>query len=146
MRRLHESLGEVLDYAAERSVGIGIEYEPGLLIERYEELAALIDAMDSPCLGANLDLGHSHVLGEDPTTVITGLSPKIFHVHIEDIRDRKHYHLIPGIGEMDFAALFTMLHAHGYGGFATVELYTYPHPPREAATEALRYLRNIVPH
>ena len=43
-----------------------MEYEPGLLIERYEELALLIDDMGSPWFGANLDLGHSRVLGEDP--------------------------------------------------------------------------------
>ena len=42
---------------------IGIEYEPGLLIERCEELLMLIEDMNSPYLGANLDLGHSHVLG-----------------------------------------------------------------------------------
>ena len=77
---LHGALHELLDYAAERSIRIGIEYEPGLLIERYEELAALIDAMGSPNLGANLDLGHSHVLGEDHETVISGLGPSVFHV------------------------------------------------------------------
>ncbi|MBI5569108.1 MAG: sugar phosphate isomerase/epimerase [Desulfomonile tiedjei] len=140
---LRESVGEVLSYAKERSVRIGIEYEPGLLIERYEELATLLEAMDSPFLGANLDLGHSHVLGEDPATVIRGLSAKIFHLHIEDIRARKHYHLIPGAGDMDFIGLFQMLEERGYTGFATVELYTYPHRPEAAGAEALHYLRNL---
>lgn len=146
MHVLRESLREIIDYAESRSVHLGIEYEPGILIERYEELAALIQAMDSPYLGANLDLGHSHVLGEDPAVVIKGLSPRIFHVHVEDIRDRKHYHLIPGMGDMDFKMLFTMLYECGYKGFASVELYTYPHEPEAAARAALRYLRNVSKH
>lgn len=121
---LRDSLSEILRYAEERSIRIGIEYEPGLLVERCEELATLIDRMPSPALGANLDLGHSHVLGEDPRTVMETLDGRIFHIHVEDIRGRKHYHLIPGEGEVDFELLFRLLAEHGYDGFSTVELYT----------------------
>ena len=141
---LRESLNEVLDYAEKRSVRIGIEYEPGLLIERCGELSALIEEMNSPYLGANLDLGHSYVLGEPPETVVNALSQKLFHIHIEDIRARKHYHLIPGTGDMDFAKLFTILEDHNYEGFVTVELYTYPHQPEAAARQALSYLQTIL--
>ncbi len=144
MDLLRQSLGELLEYATERSIRLGIEYEPGLLIERYEEIADLIREMDSPHLGANLDLGHSHVLGEDARTTIQGLASRIFHLHIEDIRARKHYHLIPGTGDMDFTAILETLADIGYDGFATVELYTYPHQPEYAAREALRFLRHRV--
>ncbi len=100
--------------------------------------------MDSPYLGANLDLGHSHVLGETPEKVISGLSSRIFHVHVEDIQGGKHYHLIPGRGDIDFNRLFTSLDRCGYSGFATVELYTYPHRPEEAAQQALDYLEGLL--
>jgi len=141
---LRGSLTELIDYAETKCVRIGIEYEPGLLIERHEELAALLDEIDSPYLGANLDLGHSHVLGERAETVIEGLSAKIFHIHMEDIRGRKHYHLIPGTGDMDFSALFLALARQHYHGFATVELYTYPHQPELAATQALTFLKGVL--
>ncbi len=141
---LRDSLQELIAYAEPRSVRIGIEYEPGLLIERYEELAALFEEIDSPYLGANLDLGHSHVLGEPAETVIEGLSAKIFHIHMEDIRGRKHYHLIPGTGDVDFSALFHALARHNYRGFVTVELYTYPHQPEYAAIQAFTYLKGIL--
>jgi fructoselysine 3-epimerase len=140
---LRESLTELLEYAQHRSVRIGIEYEPGLLIERYEELETLIRDMNSDLLGANLDLGHSRVLGEDPEAVIRGLGERIFHIHIEDIQSRKHYHLIPGKGDIDFRELFGVLERYGYCGFVTVELYTYPHRPEEAAREALEFLRSV---
>ncbi|MBI5248296.1 MAG: sugar phosphate isomerase/epimerase [Desulfomonile tiedjei] len=145
MELLIESMAELLNYAENKSVRIGIEYEPGILIERYEELAAFMEKMGSSYLGANLDLGHSHVLGEDPETVISELSSRIFHVHLEDIRGGKHYHLIPGTGDMDFHKLFRSLTQNGYEGFATVELYTYPHEPDSAARQALSYLQHVWP-
>jgi len=144
MEFLRDSLSEVLDYAEKKSIRIGIEYEPGLLIERCEELLAPIEEMNSQYLGANLDLGHSHVLGEHPETVINTLSQKIFHIHIEDIKARKHYHLIPGTGDMDFVKLFRILDDHNYEDFVTVELYTYPDRPEAAAKQALSYLQTIL--
>jgi fructoselysine 3-epimerase len=140
---LRESLEAVLEHAEKTGIRVGLEYEPGLLVERYEELRALLEVMPSPCLGANLDLGHSHVLGEGPETVVAGLSSRIFHVHIEDILARKHYHLIPGLGDMDFKGLFEVLEQHGYDGFATVELYTYPQEPEAAARRAFDYLQGL---
>lgn len=140
---LKVSLHEILPYACRYGVLVGIEYEPGLLIECYEELAAFLQEMASPCLGANLDLGHSHVSGEDPETVISGLGDKIFHVHLEDIKFRKHYHLIPGLGDMDFNHLQRCLKNAGYDGFVTVELYTYPHEPVDAARRSISYLQKV---
>ncbi len=144
MELLEESMTELLIYAEKKSVRIGIEYEPGLLIESCEELVAFMERMESNYLGANLDLGHSHVLGEDPEQIIRELSPNIFHVHLEDIRGRKHYHLIPGAGDMDFHNLFKSLDRNGYKGFATVELYTYPHEPESAARQSLSFLQNVL--
>lgn len=142
---LRQSLREIVLYARECGVRLGMEYEPGLLVECYEDLISLLHDLQLPELGANLDLGHSHVLGEDPETVIGGLASRIFHIHMEDIRVRKHYHLIPGTGDMDFRSLFQILKNNGYSGFITVELYTYPQMPEEAAIQALAYLQGFVP-
>ena len=145
MDLLRQSLQEIAVYARECGVRLGMEYEPGLLVECYEDLMALLHDLQLPELGANLDLGHSHVLGEDPETVIGGLASCIFHIHLEDIRARKHYHLIPGTGDMDFQSLFQILKANGYSGFITVELYTYPQMPEEAAIKSLTYLQGFLP-
>ncbi len=145
MDLLRQSLQEIAVYARECGVRLGMEYEPGLLVECYEDLMALLHDLQLPELGANLDLGHSHVLGEDPETVIGGLASRIFHIHLEDIRARKHYHLIPGTGDMDFQSLFQILKANGYSGFITVELYTYPQMPEEAAIKSLTYLQGFLP-
>ncbi len=140
---LRDSIEQLLGDARKYGVLLGMEYEPGLLIERYEELVAFIDQVASPYLGANLDLGHSHVLGEDPWTVVPGLGPRIFHVHLEDIKSRKHHHLIPGQGDMDFTALRRCLESIEYEGFVTVELYTCSHHPVEAARRSLTHLQRV---
>ncbi len=141
---LRDSLKEVVAFAQDFGVRIGIEYEPGLLISCAEELATFLVLFDSPFLGANLDLGHSHVLGEDHSEVLALLGDKVFHIHLEDIRRRKHYHLIPGQGDMDFPAIFAALDQHGYQGFITIELYTCANNPDEAARLAIAYLRDFV--
>ncbi|MEW6427115.1 MAG: sugar phosphate isomerase/epimerase family protein [Thermodesulfobacteriota bacterium] len=141
---LADSLHELISHAADRGVRIGIEYEPGLLVESCDELTALLDEIDSPWLGANLDIGHSHVNGEDAETIIARLDTKIFHVHIEDIRGGKHFHLVPGDGDIDFAKVVAALGRQGYDGFLTVELYSYPHCPGEVARRSFTFLEPIV--
>jgi sugar phosphate isomerase/epimerase len=141
---LRDSLSELLDYAHGAGVKVGVEYEPGLLIESAEQFIELKAAVNSPLLGVNLDLGHSRVLGEDPAATIQLLASHILHTHIEDIRGKRHYHLIPGTGDMDFAELFRLLAQSGYEGYLTVELYTYPDNPADAAEASIRHLAPIL--
>jgi len=142
---LRDSMAEVLAHAEQAGVRVGIEYEPGLLIENCGELITFLETMDSPWLGANLDLGHGHVAGEDLPTVIATLGEKIFHVHLEDIRAGKHFHLIPGEGTLEFEPILSALASQSYGGYVTVELYSYPHRAEEAARQAWHYLMQF-PH
>ncbi len=138
---LLQSLETVLEYAEKRGIRIGMEYEPGLLVETCDDLFSLMEKVGSSSFGANLDLGHSFVLGEDVAGVIERLSDRIFHVHLEDIRAGKHFHRIPGTGDMDFGALLGALARVGYDGFVTVELYSYPQMAEEAARQAQAFLR-----
>jgi len=55
----------------------------------------------------------------------------------------QHYHLIPGLGDMDFTAILQALKRQKYDGYLTVELYTYPDAPDEAARMSLSYLRKL---
>ncbi|EMA44730.1 sugar phosphate isomerase/epimerase family protein [Halococcus saccharolyticus] len=140
---LRDSLDSILDYAEDRGVSVGIEYEPELLVECTEEVLALIDDVGRDSLGINLDVGHAAVYGEDPAEAIRQSAGHITGVHLEDIVGGvrgKHYHRIPGEGDLDFRAIFDALDDIGYDGFATLELYTYPDRPDEAAREAYEEL------
>lgn len=140
-RVLEENLKVVCDRADKvGGIRVGIETEPGLFIETSDELAELIERVDSPLLGANLDLGHAHVGGESAADAVGKLAGRIWNVHIEDLPGNKHYHLIPGRGDYDFAAARAALESAGYDGYATVELYTCSANPQQAARESLPIL------
>ncbi len=144
---LIESLHEILDYAEPRGVEVGIEFEPELLIESTAEVLDLADEVGRDSLGVNLDVGHAAVYGEDVVESIHESAGRITGLHVEDIvggRRGKHYHRIPGEGDLDFRAMFDALDDVGYDGYATLELYTYPDEPDRAAHEAREVLSEYV--
>lgn len=141
---LVESLKHICEAAAKYGVKLGIEYEPGLLVERAVELAEVIERVGSPELGANLDIGHSYLDGESPEVAVALLAGRIWNVHVEDIRNRKHFHLIPGDGDLPFGRYFDALRQVGYDGFLTVELYSFPDQPVEAGRRSLQYLTKLL--
>lgn len=136
-----DSLKRLCEAAEPLGVRVGVEYEPGLLVERAGELAEVMERVGSPLLGANLDIGHSWLDGEAPEAAVGLLAGRIWNLHLEDIAGRKHYHLIPGEGDLPFGRYFQALDAAGYDGFYTLELYTYPDSPDEAGRASLAWLR-----
>ncbi|MCY3023568.1 MAG: sugar phosphate isomerase/epimerase [Planctomycetota bacterium] len=140
---LEEGLSRLLEEAERLGQRLSLEYEPALLIEKTAELKALLVKLNSPCLGANLDLGHVDVTGEDPCHAIRALKGRIFNVHLADIRAHKHYHRIPGEGDLDFRAIFRQLDSVGYTGPLTWELETCDEMPDDACQRTFGYLRTL---
>lgn len=139
-----QSIGPILDRAGQLEIDVGIECEPGLYIEYVAELRDWIDRLNHPRLGANLDVGHCQVIGEDIPGAVESLRRRIWNLHVEDIPGRKHYHLIPGHGTMDWPALINALRAIEYNRYLTVELYTCTQDPRAAAMESHQFLSTMV--
>ena len=139
--QFRESILPILDRADALRVNVGIELEPGLFLEYAEELRQWIDDLGSPRFGANLDIGHSVVIGESVSDVIELLKGRIWNMHVEDLPGRKHYHTIPGQGTFDWASLRSAVERCGYDRFLTVELYTETARPQEAAEQSWRFLR-----
>ena len=136
-----ESIRPVLDRADQLGIDVGIECEPGLFLEYVAELKDWIDRLGHPRFGANLDIGHSVVMGESVGEVVPMLKGRIWNLHVEDLPGRKHYHMIPGDGTgMDWAALRDALRRIGYDRFLTVELYTHTANPQEAADRSYQFL------
>ena len=140
-RQFSESIRPILDRADALGVDLGIECEPGLFLEYLAELREWIGRLAHPRLGANLDIGHSQVIGESIPDEIEILRGRIWNLHVEDIPGRKHYHMIPGEGTLDWPALKTALEKIGYDRFLTVELYTHTDNPQEAAEKSYDFLR-----
>src|SRR3954470_7450741 len=101
-KQFAESIRPILERADQLGVNVGIECEPGLYLEYVAELREWIDRLGHPRLGANLDVGHSQVIGESIPDAVKLLKDRIWNLHVEDIPGRKHYHLIPGQGTLDW--------------------------------------------
>jgi sugar phosphate isomerase/epimerase len=112
-------------------------------LEYVAELREWIDRLGRRRLGANLDVGHSQVIGESIPEAVTLLGDRIWNLHVEDIPGRKHYHLIPGEGTLDWQGLKGALVEVGYARFLTVELYTHWADPQEAAEKSYRFLSGV---
>jgi sugar phosphate isomerase/epimerase len=138
-----ESIKAVLDRADALGVNVGIECEPGLFLEYVAELREWIDRLGHPRFGANLDIGHSVVIGERIDEAVQTLAGRIWNLHVEDLPGRKHYHMIPGEGSFDWATLKSSLEKIEYDRFLTVELYTHTERPQEAAEKSYRFLKGF---
>jgi sugar phosphate isomerase/epimerase len=143
-KQFTESILPILDRADQLGINVGIECEPGLLLEYTQELADWIVKLKHPRLGANLDIGHSQVLGEDLAGAIKLLGNRIWNLHVEDIPGRKHYHMIPGHGTLDWAAVIGALREINYQRYLTVELYTHTQDPQAAADESFLFLSKAI--
>jgi protein FrlC len=138
-----ESIKPVLDHADSVGVDVGIECEPGLFLEYVAELREWIDKLGHPRFGANLDIGHSVVIGEQIDEAVAAIAGRIWNLHVEDLPGRKHYHMIPGEGTLDWATLKRSLGQIGYDRFLTVELYTHTADPQDAADKSYQFLSRM---
>jgi len=130
-----------VESAEKHQVYLLIEPEPGLLIETFEQYLEFVEAIDSPWVGLNFDVGHAFCMGQDPQDWIVPMAPHTKHYHVEDIAPtRVHEHLIPGRGAIDFEAMLRAIAATGYDGWLTVELYPYVADPDAAGLEARAFL------
>ena len=137
----YEELMPCVEVAEKLGVGLLIEPEPGLMIERFEQFLAFVDRIKSPAVGLNFDIGHAFCVGEDPQDWVERMAPYTRHYHFEDIAaTRIHQHLVPGRGAIDFAATLAAIAKTGYDGWITVELYPYIDDPDAAARKAFDYL------
>jgi len=141
-----DGLQEALRCAEDEGVLLLVEPEPGLLIENAAQFEELAERMTSPMFGLNFDVGHFYCVGAPLPETIARLSQWTKHFHVEDIAaTRVHEHLIPGHGAIDFAGVLEAIHATGYAGWITVELYPYLDDPDAAGAEALHHLTRLIP-
>ena len=140
-----DELKKVTHIAEENSVKILVEPEPSLLIENSQQFIQLMKIICSDYIKLNFDIGHFYCVKEDPSETIVKLIDYIEHFHLSDISsNRVHYHLIPGIGSIDFEKIFDTIKKIGYKGFVTVELYPYQDNPIEVAKQAYNYLKVFI--
>jgi sugar phosphate isomerase/epimerase len=140
----YDELMPCVELAEKLQIKLLIEPEPGLMIETFGQYLQFVSRINSPWVKLNFDVGHAFCVGEDPQNWIAKMAPHTNHYHLEDIAaTRKHEHLIPGRGAIDFAATLSQIQATGYNGWLTVELYPYIANPDDAARESREFLTRV---
>ena len=89
-----------------------LQHTPGQVVQSYQELLQLVEAVSSPAVQITLDTGHAH-LSDGITEAIETFSPYLRHVHIHD-SDGKRDHLEMGIGGLDFTQWLDTLMTYPY--------------------------------
>ncbi len=107
-----------------------------------EELAEVLDEIDSPALYGMCDVVVPYVMGRNPADEVRSLKSRMAHLHIADSDGCSDAHLLPGEGSMDIAALLRELHETAWDQRATLELVThYIDKPSYAAGLIIQRIR-----
>ena len=117
-------LRELAPVAERMGVTIGVENVWNKFLLSPLEFARFIDEIDSPSVGAYLDLGNVLIFGY-PHHWVEILGRRIRKVHVKDFRldvgNRTGFaHLLHG--DLDWPRAIAALHAIGYNDFVTTEL------------------------
>lgn len=131
--------------AAPGSTVLGVEPEPGFLLETNAQVAELIERTGSEALWLSQDLGHTVVVEEDALESLRRHLPVTHHLQVEDIAGRVHAHLVPGEGDIDFDAVGRILHEEEFTGWISVELYDHDHVHERSVPDSHRFLVDHLP-
>ncbi len=118
-----QTLRELLPVARENGVGLMLENLPGHF-NTVAQCGRLLDAISE--LGFHLDIGHANLQVSLNTTeeLLNAYSSRLRHVHLHDNRGATDDHLPLGAGTVDAAKHLRSLHATGYDGTITLEVFT----------------------
>jgi sugar phosphate isomerase/epimerase len=128
--------------AAIRAEGLvpSLEPEPGMAIETVADWRRMKQALGADAPALTLDVGHLYAVWEgEPAEIVVAMARELAQVHLEDMRRGEHEHLVPGAGDVDFAAALTALQKGGYAGPVCFELSRSSHcaPTAVAACRAV---------
>jgi len=103
-----------------------LEPHPHRYMTGAASMLRLIEHVQSPALGMNLDPSHLFPLGELSHAVVYQLRDRIFHCHFSDNDGLTNVHWRPGKGKIDWEALMRALREVGYDGALSIELEDVP--------------------
>ncbi|MCG3149024.1 MAG: Inosose dehydratase [Verrucomicrobiae bacterium] len=135
---------QIAEHAKRRGVQIAFEPEPGMLVDDMAKFEVLKKHITSARFGLTLDIGHAFCTETAPFRQVYGkFSGLIRNIHLEDIRNRKHEHLMFGEGDLDFPAILRVLTENKYNGLINVELSRDSHRAPEVAKRSIEFLQSV---
>ena len=104
----------------------------------HEGLLRIIEAVDSPALGVNLDPSHLFPVGDMPHVAVYRLGGRVLHCHFSDNDGETNVHWRPGMGKIDWRDLLRALADTGFDGVIWLEFEDIPGVSRNDGHGAYR--------
>ena len=122
-----ESLRKLARRAEHYGVTLCVKAHVGAAIHNTPTSLRLLEAIDSPAFGLDMDPSHIHRAGENPVEAAAAVVQRIKHVHIRDCKGRQQGPGKPedqanGRGDIDLLGYVRVLHENGYGGPLDLEI------------------------
>ncbi|SDB11823.1 sugar phosphate isomerase/epimerase family protein [Eubacterium oxidoreducens] len=123
-----------------------LEQEPGFYVGTTDMAIKYIQEINSPKLKFNLDIGHVFCCEpeEECYDNVRKSLPYAAHIHIEDIKNRIHFHEIPGEGDIDFERIVGMIEESVFDGYVCVELHNHDQQWERALSQSRDYLLSLM--
>jgi sugar phosphate isomerase/epimerase len=152
-----DGLREGAAYAQAAGVRLALENH-GKLAGRSDQVKRILDAVNSPAMGANPDTGNFLLVHESPHEAINALASRTFMVHFKDFHEVPEDHkgfaytstdglryAGTAIGEGDIAleSCVAELKAAGFGGWLNIE-YEGSEDPLTALPRSIKYTRGLL--
>ena len=127
LRELIASLKEVSKMAEDHGVTVCVKAHVGAAMYNTPTTLRVLEAVDSPAFGLDMDPSHIHRAGENPVEALAAVVTRIRHVHIRDCKGRQQNPGKPemqanGRGDIDLLGFIRVLHQAGYGGAVDLEV------------------------
>ena len=122
-----DSIGALAERAAHYGVTLCVKAHVGAAIYNTPTTLQLMQAIDSPAFGIDMDPSHIHRAGENPVEAIAAVISRVKHVHIRDCKGRQQNPGDPvdqanGRGDIDLVGYIRVLHENGYDGPLNLEV------------------------
>lgn len=157
--RMAAGMAEVADAAAAEGIRVGVENH-GRLLGRSAQIAALVERVDRPNFGVNLDFTNFRtVYGEDHVEAARHLARHVVHVHAKDFHISREpqagegWQEIPtgesvrratgGAGDAQWPVVFAILKDAGYAGTVSLEI-SLPEDIEASVAHGVENLRRVL--
>ena len=119
---------KLCEHAESRGIKLAVKPHVGHSFYNTSTLLELLDEVNSPALGVNLDASNFYRAGDDPAVAVLKLGEKIVHTHIRDCSPDRSQNRTPlelqiaGRGILDWPKIIKHLRDVGYKGVLSTQI------------------------
>jgi sugar phosphate isomerase/epimerase len=122
-----DSLGRLAEMAGRYGVTLCTKAHVGAAIDNTPTTLQLMQAIDSPYFGIDMDPSHIYRAGENPVEALAAVISRVKHIHIRDCKGRQQSPGKPemqanGRGDIDLLGYIRLLYEHHYTGPVDLEI------------------------